>query len=153
MTFRSPLCAPARAGNLVAVEVGPETYEVLTGISKTDYEHQLLELIRTVMMYTINESAPARSALRARGVVESVELVGEGLDRSIVMKFRLDEIPGVQCGSRSGIWPAEVPDGNFPTSPEDYADLWALGIVETVESTPTAYLLALDRDDDGVLWL
>jgi hypothetical protein len=138
---------------VVTVEVGPETYEVLMGISKTDYERQLLELIRTVMMDTINESAPARSALRARGLVESVELVGEGLDTSIVMKFRLDEIPGVQCGWRMQIWPAEVPDGHFPTAPEDLVDLSALGIVEIVESTPRAHLLALDRDDDGVLWL
>ena len=135
------------------MEVGPETYEVLTGTSKSDYERRFVDLIRTVMMETINESAPARSALRARGSVESIELVGEGLDASIVMKFRLDEIPGVRCGWRIPIWPATVPDGTFPTSPEDLADLCALGIVETVESTPTAYLLALDRDDDGILWL
>ena len=142
----------SRTGNVGDVEVGPETYEAVTGVSKTAYEQRLLEVTRKEMVRTINEAAPPRSALRARGSVQSVELEGEGLDTSIVMMFRLDEIPGVACGWRSLIWPADIPDGHFPHSPEDWANLSALGIVEVVESTLSSTLLALDRDADGVLW-
>jgi hypothetical protein len=135
------------------MEVGPEPYESITGIGKVAYERQLVVATRAEMTKTINESAPARSGLQARGSVESVALVGKGLDASIVVMLRLDEIPGVRCGWRRPIWPAQVPDGNFEHSPEGQASLSALGIVEIVESTPRAHLLALDRDADGILWL
>ncbi len=130
-------------------EFGPEEFERQFGVSKRAYEDRLLALTRAEMAAVIREDAPAAYAdcgIEVRGTLEDVKLVGDDLDTEIVVLFHLAEGSGL-FGWRDRIWPAPNPHDEMG-SPEDLANLNAIDLVETVQSTLFSTLTS-NRDREG----
>lgn len=116
---------------------GPEAYEALTGISKHEYEHQVLEV--------------ARAALRDVGgavTIEALSLEGEGLDVEIVVLFRLADRPGARFGSRWQLWPSPHPD-DYEGTPEWGTLLPTFIAIDVAEPSR----LAGQPDAGGIIWI
>ena len=89
-----------------------EKYEAQTGMSKDSYAQRLLTAARYQLMESPWEGdfdehdVPHRHGLGGlpEGKVESVEIEGQGIDRTIVVLFRLNDHPGSLFGWRIPIW-------------------------------------------------
>jgi hypothetical protein len=131
----------------------PEAYEERFGISKAEYEQRVLALTRVELERAIHPDAPesyADCGLDFRGSVIAVKLVGHGLDTELVVLFHLGESLDV-FGDRHRIWPAPDPRHQMGTL-ESTANLIAVDVVETVQSTPPTALMQY-RDEDGIAWI
>lgn len=133
-----------------------EDYERSTGIAKASYERRLLAEAQSSMMgeRTVEpEDAPAytRLGVLERGSVEDVRLEGDGAEVALVVLFRSDDRPGCVFGWRIPIWPVSPPDDPEMGTPEGFASMLSLELMELVEAAPG--LPASDPDAEGMTWI
>jgi hypothetical protein len=84
------------------------------------------------------------------GKVESVEIEGVGVDRAIVVLFRLNDEPDALFGWRVPIWRRFAPvEGEMP---EDGVELLPVYLDETISSSPRN-TWASEPDERGICWI
>jgi hypothetical protein len=131
-------------------------YERLTGIGKDSYERRLLVEAQSSIMgeWTVEpEDAPAytRLGVLERGSADDVRLEGDGTEVALVVLFRSDDRPRCVFGWRVPIWPVPPPDDPEMGTPEGFASIVSLNLVELVEAAPG--LPACDPDVEGITWI
>jgi hypothetical protein len=133
-----------------------EDYERSTGIANASYERRLLAEAQSSMMgeWTVKlKDAPpyTRLGVLERGSVDDVRLEGDEAEMALVVLFRSDDRPGCVFGWRIPIWPVSPPDDPEMGTPEGFASMLSLDLMELVEAAPG--LSACDPDARGITWI
>jgi hypothetical protein len=120
---------------------GPAEYEALTGMSKAQYERELLDVAREEFETGSHDVLVS---------LEQVDVVidGEGVDTRIVVLFGLADRPGQRFGFATALWPSPHPD-DYEGTPE-----WGWLLPEFVR-------IAIEHDEgidgqpdaQGIVWL
>jgi hypothetical protein len=136
--------------------VDASEYERLTGIAKKSYERRLLAAARELMMgeWTVEpDDAPAYKQLGVseHGSVDDVRLEDNGTEVALVVLFRSDDRPGCVFGWRIPVWPAPAPDDPDEGTPEGYAFILSVNLMELVDLP--ASLPGSDPDARAITWI
>lgn len=138
------------------VEFDGRAYESATGVPVSEYERRFTAAVRYRLMEERHEfdfdgdDNPRQVAYNALapegGAVEDVRLEHDDGGAFVVVRFRLDALPGKPLGWRIPVWPASE------ESPEEAAELFAVYLAEEINSfMPTTGNAVADRD--GVYWM
>jgi hypothetical protein len=133
-----------------------DAYEIATGISRDEYERRFAAAVRYRLMDQRVEfdfddrEVPRQVAYNVLapdgGAVEDVSLEGGTAARFVVVRFRLDQLPGRRLGWRIPVWPAAL------EPPEARAEFAHTYLDEEINSyLPTA--MSAVADPDGVYWM